>query len=72
MTNRSNSFLAAQILENEAWEDAFKQLNASLHSSWEHTAPEEWKKREQIYERIQALQDVKTKLETFLATGALR
>lgn len=72
MTNRSNSFLAAQILENEAWEEAFKQLNASLHASWEHTSPDEWKKREQIYERLQALQDVKNKLETFLATGALR
>jgi hypothetical protein len=70
-TVKSYSSQAAQVLENEAWNEAFTQLDASLHSSWAHTSPDEWKKREQIYERIQALQDVRNKLETFLATGAL-
>ena len=68
---RNLSSQAAQVLENEAWLESFKQLYESLHAQWASTAHEEWRKREMLYERIQALQDVRMKLETLMATGAL-
>lgn len=62
--------LAKQILENEAWGKAFSELEKGLMAEWATTTPPAAQVREKLYERLQALRDVKGQLERFLATGA--
>ena len=69
MTKHKNALLAAQILENEAWGEAYEQLESALIEGWKASEPDAWKAREGLYERLQALKDVRAQLETFLATG---
>ena len=69
MDKHKNALLAAQILENEAWDEAYTQLESALVDNWKASEPDAWKVRESIYERLQALKDVRAQLETFLATG---
>lgn len=71
MSAQHLSSLAKQILENEAWQKAFVECERGLMTAWATSAAPDWKLREQLYERLQALKDVKGQLETFLATGAL-
>ena len=63
--------LAQQILTNEAWEEAFATIERGLTAQWATTTPPAAQLRERLYERLQALKDVKGQLESFLATGAL-
>jgi len=64
--------MAGQILENEVWQSAFTELERALMTEWATTTPPAAQLREKLYDRLQALKDVKGQLETFFATGALR
>ena len=64
--------MAGQILENEVWQSAFVELERALMTEWATTTPPAAQLREKLYDRLQALKDVKGQLETFFATGALR
>jgi len=63
--------LAAQVLENEAYAEAYAAIERDLTTQWACTTPPAAQLRERLYERLQALKDVKGQLESFLATGAL-
>jgi len=64
--------MARQILENEVWQSAFSELERALMTEWATTTQPAAALREKLYDRLQALKDVKGQLETFFATGALR
>jgi hypothetical protein len=62
---------ARLLLENVCFTEAFESLERDLMDSWKASHPDKWKEREQMHAQLKALQDVKQKLETFIATAAL-
>jgi hypothetical protein len=65
----SRSIHAKQVLENPVWEETFAELKDSLVGQWESTSKDDWRLRERIFSELQALKDVKQKLETYVAMG---
>lgn len=72
MTPKERADRAREIFESEVWADAYADLQGSLHSAWEASPPDDWKGRERIYDRLQALKDLKAQLESYQHFGALR
>jgi hypothetical protein len=71
MTPRERALNAKLLLENTCFNEAFKSLEQDLMDSWKASHPDKWRDREQMHAQLKALQDVKQKLETFIATAAL-
>ena len=67
----SRSIHAQQVLDNPVWEEVFAELRESLISQWEATSKDDWRLRERIFGELQALKDVRQKLETFVALGQI-
>lgn len=61
---------AKELLDSEAWAKAYAAVESSLAASW--SVETEWRKREALWERLQALKDLKAQLESFVADGTLR
>jgi hypothetical protein len=62
---------AQEILRNPIFTEAMKEIETSLMSEWKATPPDAWKRREGLYERLQALMDFKAQLDNFIHTAAL-
>ena len=62
---------ARELLRNEVFNEACKVLEEGLIAAWKATPPDAWKQRESLYDKLQALQDVKQQLEVFIHTAAM-
>lgn len=71
MTPNEKSNLARDILRNDIFNEAVREIESFLIAEWKTSHPDAWKARERVYDRLQALMDVKAKLETYIATAAL-
>lgn len=71
MTPYERATNARQLLDNPVLDEAFGEIKSRLVSSWETTHPDQWKAREGLFDRLQALKDVRQQLETFIHTAAL-
>ena len=71
MTPPERATQARLILDNPILDEAFGEVKSRLMSSWEATHPDQWKVREGLFDRLQALKDVRQQLETFIHTAAL-
>jgi hypothetical protein len=71
LTPKERADRAAELLNSEVWAEAYAELTNSLHLRWEGTQPDDWKERERIYDRLQAIKDLKAQFESF-QSGALR
>jgi hypothetical protein len=71
VTPSERSRLARDILDNEVFTEACGEIEKTLKDSWKATPPDAWKRREGLYERLQALEDIKAQLQTFIDTAAL-
>ena len=58
---------AKEILDNEVFAEAFAETEADIVENWK--AESDWRNREALHAQLKALQDVKAKLETFVARG---
>lgn len=71
MTPFERAAQARIVLDNPILDEAFDELKACLISSWETSHPDNWKKREAIFNQLQSLKDFKAQLETFIHTAAM-
>ena len=71
MSPNEKARLAEEILRNEIFQEAISTLESGLVAEWKATTPDSWKSRERLYDRLQALMDLRQQLETFIATAAL-
>ena len=69
MTPKELAERASELLDSEIWALAYDAWRSSLHEQWESCS--DWRERERIYDRLQALKDLKAQLESF-QNGALR
>lgn len=67
MTDYTN--FAAEILRNEAWPHVYAVLEQRLTDQWKNSTPDDWKGRERVFDRLQALRDVRQQLESIIAEG---
>lgn len=61
---------AKEILENEVFGESFAAVEDDIVWCWK--AESDWRKRESLHAQLKALQDIKAKLETFIAVGIPR
>jgi hypothetical protein len=62
---------ARDLLRNDVFKEACEVLERNLMDSWKATPPDAWKQRESLYERLQALRDIRVQLENFIHTAAM-
>ena len=71
MTPNEKSTLARDLLRNDIFNEAIKEIESSLVGEWKASHPDAWKARERVYDRLQSLMDIRAQLETYIATAAL-
>lgn len=71
MTPHERQSNARLLLRNEIFTEACEVIERNLWDSWKATPPDAWKRREALYERLQALGDIRAQLQTFIDTAAM-
>lgn len=71
MSPKERARLADAVLQNDVFKEALSELETELVTSWKATPRDDWRLREGLYGQLQALKDLKTKLENYIATAAL-
>lgn len=62
----------AKALRNDpVLQSAFADLGAALIAEWRTTGDGDWKRREEIWARLKALDDVKARLGGYIADAGL-
>ena len=69
MSPSERARLANEILNNEVFIDAFRELENDLTVRWKCAGTGEFETREACWFQIEALQNVWRKLENYIATG---
>lgn len=60
---------AKQLMDDELIKEAFQSLADHLHSAWENSCSPE--AREQAWQNVRALNEVRASLEAIMATGQM-
>lgn len=66
-----NANRAKEVLENEAFQQAFKDIEQEFTNQWKESPARDSEGREKIWIYLSILNKVRTHLETTLATGKL-
>jgi hypothetical protein len=66
---RRRGELARQVLENEVFADAVRELADHYTREWAATEPQEHKKREYLYTKVQCLWELRRDLQSVMETG---
>lgn len=68
---RQRGLLAETLQNNPLLKEIFQTLESSYISDWSQTNLEDVEKREQSFYMLKALQDIKSEIDSIIATGKL-
>ena len=68
---RLRGLRAAEILRDPLVESAFEEVRLALMGEWENSTPQDAARREQIFNEIKALNEIRDKLSSHIQTGKL-